>query len=204
MARVIKKHVTLGQTFGNWTVISEDVRRTANSSVLVHVKCTCGSEKHAQLSHLRAGQSKSCEACGSRRRVETLGMFLADTRAKRQLRNRINVMISRCTNPKHKEYSYYGGRGIEFRFASVKDCAEYLLRLFPLENYDGLEIDRIDNDRHYEWGNLRLCDKATNMRNTRRSRRWESPFSETHTWRLLRKGLTPQEIIDRAKHMEVT
>lgn len=206
MVRIARKYVTLGQTFGAWTVASDDVRRTSNNSTLVLVRCSCGVEKYAQLSHLRHGMSNSCEACGSKRRVKTLDQFLADTPAKKQLRNRINVAYQRCTNPKHKEYSYYGGRGIEFRFDSVKDFAEYILRVYPLDSYTGWELDRTENNGHYERGNIRLATKSTNMMNRRSSklsmelRAWlraGDSYSRTQIGRLLDTGMSSEAIMQR-------
>jgi hypothetical protein len=70
---------------------------------------------------------------------------------------------SRCSNPSNPMYPRYGGRGIEFRFASVEEYVRYVISLEGacLEK----EIDRIDNDGHYEKGNLRWIDRAAQNRN---------------------------------------
>lgn len=70
----------------------------------------------------------------------------------------------RCQNPKSKRYKDYGGRGIEFRFANFEEFyAELGDKLF--ENYT---LDRIDNSKHYEIGNVRwvLSDEQTRNRRT--------------------------------------
>lgn len=64
----------------------------------------------------------------------------------------------RCTNPNGPDYVRYGGRGIEFRFSSFE---EFLDALKTEDNPTGLRpspeltLDRIDNDGHYEIGNVR-------------------------------------------------
>jgi hypothetical protein len=74
----------------------------------------------------------------------------------------------RCTNPNHVSYKNYGGRGIEFRFESFKEFIEEIgLRPSP-----ELTLDRIDNDGHYEAGNVRWATRLEQNSN----RRVKAPF----------------------------
>jgi hypothetical protein len=69
----------------------------------------------------------------------------------------------RCRDPKHENYPYYGGRGIEFRF----DCYE----AFHAELGDrpkGMTIDRMDVNGHYERGNVRWATAVEQRRNRRK------------------------------------
>ena len=68
----------------------------------------------------------------------------------------------RCTNPKHKSYKDYGGRGIQFKFTSLKEFKE-VLGDRPL----GYTLDRINNDGHYEKGNVRWATRSTQSQNRR-------------------------------------
>jgi integrase len=62
-----------------------------------------------------------------------------------------NNALQRCTNPKVVSYHRYGGRGIEFRFKSLED-----FRAAVGPRPDGVcRLDRINNDGHYEPGNVR-------------------------------------------------
>lgn len=65
--------------------------------------------------------------------------------------NSYTLAKSRCNNPNNKKYPRYGGRGIEFRFNSFEEfLTEVGLKPTPKHT-----IDRIDNDGHYEIGNVK-------------------------------------------------
>lgn len=80
-------------------------------------------------------------------------------------------MVARCTNPSNKDYSNYGGRGI-----LVHPPWKQSLPLFRqwmnenLGNRPSLShtLDRIDNDGHYEPGNLRWATKSQQNTNQRK------------------------------------
>ena len=82
-------------------------------------------------------------------------------------------MRKRCYNPNHINYKNYGARGItmssEFK-NSFETWLEYISSLdgFAELHKNNLEIDRIDNNKGYERGNLRIVDRATNSNNTRK------------------------------------
>lgn len=69
----------------------------------------------------------------------------------------------RCCNPKNPAYHRYGGRGIEFRFGSF---AEFFAALGERPS-DGHSVERVNNDGHYESGNVVWADDATQYRNMR-------------------------------------
>jgi hypothetical protein len=71
---------------------------------------------------------------------------------------------SRCTNPNHKRYSDWGGRGIEFRFESF---ADFYMELGPRP--EGYTLDRINNEGHYETGNVRWATRTQQQHNRRRN-----------------------------------
>jgi len=69
----------------------------------------------------------------------------------------------RCNNPNAPRYEDYGGRGIEFRFKSIVELFNYLG-----DRPEGLTLDRIDNDGHYEIGNVRWATYSEQNRNQRK------------------------------------
>jgi hypothetical protein len=69
----------------------------------------------------------------------------------------------RCTNPKHRLWKWYGGRGIEFLFTSFVEFINHL----GLKPSPELELDRIKTDGPYEIGNVRWSTRTVNNINTR-------------------------------------
>lgn len=73
----------------------------------------------------------------------------------------------RCRNPKNISYPRYGGRGIEFRFGSFEEWFNEL-GLRPDSDMNRMKyrwsVDRIDNDGHYEPGNVRWATTGTQHR----------------------------------------
>jgi hypothetical protein len=75
-------------------------------------------------------------------------------------------MRQRCNNPKCPGYKTYGQRGIKCKFKNADEFVDYMTSTFK-QHPKGLEIDRINNDGHYEPGNLRLVTKSINLSNRR-------------------------------------
>lgn len=78
-----------------------------------------------------------------------------------------NGMFRRCNNPKFKQYKDYGGRGIKIKFNSFEDFYNYIIEELKADPR-GLTIDRINNDGHYEPGNIRFITRAENNKNRNR------------------------------------
>lgn len=82
------------------------------------------------------------------------------------LRCIFNAINRRCNNVKAKDYARYGGRGIKNKFTSDEfiDYVSNILQIDPR----GLQIDRIDNNGHYEKGNIRFVTAKVNCNNRKR------------------------------------
>lgn len=103
----------------------------------------------------------------------------------------------RCTSPTHPAYASYGGRGITFHAAWLDDPAAFIAHVGPRPSPKH-EIDRIDNDRGYEPGNVRWATRKENDRN-RRSNRMLTCWGATRTlveW-CERLGLRPDTVSKR-------
>lgn len=71
---------------------------------------------------------------------------------------------SRCCNPNNKYYKNYGGRGIKFLFKSAE---EVLQDIGPRPDRKR-HFDRINNDGHYEKGNVRWATYSESHLNKRK------------------------------------
>jgi hypothetical protein len=95
--------------------------------------------------------------------------YIAEARA-------LNAMQQRCENPKHKHFSYYGGRGIMIheryrgRGKVERLVADIGPKPSPLHT-----IDRIENSKGYEPGNLRWATRKEQAANTRPKRNGLTP-----------------------------
>lgn len=116
--------------------------------------------------------------------------------------------VARCTNPDHRQYRYYGGRGITY-------CERWLV----FENYladiglrpTGMTLDRKDNNLGYNpdncrWAtrkqqtnNRRATLKITYQGETRTLPEWEALTGISY-WTLkarLRAGYSPRDILTK-------
>lgn len=71
----------------------------------------------------------------------------------------------RCTKLTHKQFNDYGGRGIKFLFSSF---GEFKNSLGPKPQDQYYAIDRIDNEGHYECGNIKWSTRKENNSNKRK------------------------------------
>lgn len=119
-----------------------------------------------------------------------------------KVNNTYGKMLARCYNPKNKNYEGYGGRGISVypEWVTNRDAfAEYIM---ALENFGvvGYSLDRIDNDKGYEPGNLRYATRFEQSNNTRRNRIVTYEGVEYTLAEFCRKvGLGQNFVIDRLK-----
>lgn len=107
--------------------------------------------------------------------IKTLGRdrFLAINRSRIQGPERLHNFPEyfiykaaryRCISPKSSDWLNYGGRGVQFQFQSFWEFYNHIgPRPFP-----ELTLERIDNDRHYEIGNVRWATRKEQAANSRR------------------------------------
>jgi hypothetical protein len=78
-------------------------------------------------------------------------------------------MISRCIDPHHKLYPYYGGRGIRVCERWINSFPAFLVDMGAKPSPD-LSIDRVNNDGPYEPGNCRWATRSQQINNRRTAR----------------------------------
>lgn len=166
----------VGKTFERLSVVKDSGKRGSNGSILWECDCSCG--KRGQLvrgSDLTSGQIKSC-GCYSTdvlKQVSTTHGLSRYNGKKTKLFMAWDAMKRRCTNPLHKNYKDYGGRGITV-------CEEWMNSFQAFHDWsmangfaDDLSIDRIDNDKGYSPTNCRWVDAKTQIRNRRNTVTYE-------------------------------
>jgi len=73
---------------------------------------------------------------------------------------------SRCYKETHKEYKRYGGRGITIQNSWLSNSKGFCNYVMSLPDFDlKYSLDRIDNNKGYEEGNLRWASDAQQTRN---------------------------------------
>lgn len=145
-----KKIDITGERYGRLTVLKLEPSKKYLS--MWRCRCDCGNEITAYLGNLRRGTTQSC-GCLQRERTSKANILHGDTDS--SLYRRYKHILYRCYNPKCKDYSNYGGRGI-------KICNEWLdnykaFREWSLQNgyKEELTIDRKDVNGDYEPNNCR-------------------------------------------------
>lgn len=180
----------VGDRFGKLTVTGHVVgkRGTLVADRPIVVQCDCGVPEYgATVSNLRSGKTKCCMLCGIKNAVATRKAYvryrevIADDDVRNSLLQRINGIWRRCYHQNSDSYRMYGARGIrcwwfdQYGVGAVRKIDKAVWRrkmleyLVTLPGYDvrGHEIDRIDNDKGYEPGNLRFVPRAQNLGNKR-------------------------------------
>ena len=155
------------QSFGTLSVVQGSLAREGRYRTLVVACSACQSTMKVQADNLLSGKTKSCRCQRNRKyggdpRAETLG-------------ERCDAMVQRCRRDTHVSSPRYKGRGILCLFPSREGFIRWALATWPDSDFKGLDFDRVDNNGHYEPGNLRLVSRSVNLKN----KGYDAPVSTT-------------------------
>lgn len=167
------RKIYVGLQFGRLIVI-EDLG-CVNREHLVKATCACGILKTFNLKNLQKGLTRSC---GCLRRATTSARRLAHGHTHKHGVHAASSeytawqgMKQRCLNPgSAADARNYRDRGITV-CREWADSFETFLRHVGRKPSPELTLDRIDNDRGYEPGNVRWASRSEQARNQRRSAR---------------------------------
>ncbi len=139
-----------GLKFGRLTVIKLDGRDKSQSAMWL-CQCDCGQNTRVCGADLRRGNTRSCKHHNDSHTGKALTHGESVNKIRSPEFQSYCSAKARCTNPRKRNWRYYGGRGIEFRFSNFSEFLDEVGRR-PSPQHS---IDRIDNQGHYERGNVR-------------------------------------------------
>lgn len=149
-------NISEGTKFGLLTVIGEGQKITLPSGQtnrMIKCVCDCGKISEIRLLHLVRSRITNC-GCNKAERGD----------AGTPLHNIWRGMINRATNPNHINANRYFERGITF-FDKWKKFREFKKWAECNGFVEGLQIDRIDNDKGYYPDNCRFVTNVVNANN---------------------------------------
>lgn len=156
-----------GQRFGCLTVIRP--AETRNRQRYWECVCDCGTLKTVQGRKLRDGLIKSCGCMKA--------LFEREARTKHggchtRLYEVWKSIKQRTCNPANKNYSRYGGRGINLCKEWSENYAAFRDWALASGYREGLSIDRIDNDGDYTPHNCRWVTMKVQAKNRHTSNKY--------------------------------
>lgn len=200
-----------GQRFGRLIIIREIEEQPPFRIILC--RCDCGVEIPVRLNSLRTGNTTSC---GCFRKEVVSAKNLTHGMSQTSIYQTWKGMIKRCENPNDSVYRYYGGRGIKV-CTRWRESFDAFLKDVGIPPENQTSIDRIDNERGYEPGNVRWVNRMMQPRNRRSNRNitidgmthclsewceiYDAPYA-TVGRRIREHGMTPIEALTTPFHRD--
>lgn len=158
-----------GQRFGRLIALRHSGRwqRRGKKEWFWLCRCACGKQVRLQTSRLTTGSTNSCGCLkieSNKFHSVTHGMtgspeWLAWMRIK-----------ARCYNKNHDKYRYYGQRGIKVAASFRKSFTAFYKEIGSRPSVRH-SVERVDNSRGYEPGNVKWATMSEQRRNRRDSLR---------------------------------
>lgn len=152
----LKKALCTGNKYGKLRVI-EPVESDRHGKQRWLCICDCGVECVKTTSGLRLGKMQSC-GCH---------IYLKHGKSNTKTYSVWEAMKQRCYNTNHKQYEYYGGRGITI----CPQWLDFTVFLADMGEYPpDMVIDRIDPNGNYNKENCRWTTRSESSYNTRKQK----------------------------------
>lgn len=196
-----------GQKFSRLTAIEPTMERR-NGRIMWRFMCECGNEILAQGSSVALGNTRSC---GCLKLEAITALKLSHGKCHTRLYRIWCRIKQRCLNDKCSDYGYYGGKGITI-------CARWAdsFAAFAEDVGDSghLTLDRINNEKGYEPGNVRWATRKQQSDNSRKPK-WveidgrrlnysdwarELGMRECSITMRIKRGMTPEQAVTTPKH----
>ena len=158
MGRISQRQIK-GNIYGQWTVISNELKRYTNRAIYYNVVCNCGRKGWRSASLLENGRTKACKSCCKTANNENTFIISYLNKVKRR---------SKISNFEFDIDAKY----IEnLLIVQNRKCAlsglDIYLRPNYIRNEQTASLDRIDNTKGYIKGNVQWLHKdINNMKHT--------------------------------------
>lgn len=168
----MKKEV-IGLKFGRLTPIEYDHMeiRGVNNSRFHFYKCICdcGNEKVVNKNYLLTGDTKSC-GCLYIKKAKTMNKKYRNSGHRKEYNAWLDAK-RRCYDKNNSQYCNYGGRGVKMSEDWTNDFDAFFDEIgkAPTPKH---QLDRINNDKGYESGNVRWVTPSENLINRRKKEHW--------------------------------
>lgn len=156
----------IGNSYGRLVAVSR-LKNYKYKATYYFCICSCGGHNIISTSHLRSGATKSC---GCLRDESTIRRNIENSTHKLSYSPIYRLWIninSRCYNKKDNNYHNYGGRGISVCREWRDNRASFFKWAIENGYIEGLQIDRIKNNKGYYPKNCRFVTNKVNSRNKR-------------------------------------
>lgn len=159
-----------------------DAGKDKHGSRLWECLCACGATVFKTSNVLKAGQQSCSATCGvgdANRGRTKHGQATREHGMTKEYRAWVGIK-QRCTDPTHKAWHRYGGRGITMCQEWIESFEKFYAHVGdpPTEAHT---IDRMDNERGYEPGNVRWATRKEQA-NNRSSNTWVEYDGKRMTW----------------------
>lgn len=155
----------VGQKFGQWTVISDDIKVDSQRALCWLCRCNCGTVNWKKSSSLMNGKSKGCSKCRSKKFITEQGEINISTFMISKYKQIVESLKTRkkagnlpCTITAEDLQRLYN----KSHYCSLSGLDISIDRKLPM-NHQNFSVDRIDSNKGYEVDNIQLVDKRINL-----------------------------------------
>ena len=164
-----------GKKFGRLMAL-EPTEKRKHGCIIWICLCDCGNLIEVRSDELKFKHKKSCGCLrGERARKrgkESINYKHGDSivKTRKKLYRIWQAIKTRCLNPNHITYYYYGNRNIKICNEWKNDYLAFKTWALSHGYIEGLTIDRINNNGNYEPNNCRWITKSENTRKSCKER----------------------------------
>lgn len=150
----------VGKTIGIYNILDICDHCTNDRHKLYYVECIfCGWKGNMRTNDVK--YATKCTHIDKHGNYKTFNSFQWSNK---RLGNIFNGMKVRCYNPNHKNYRWYGAKGIRICNEWIKNPQEFEVWAFANGYKDNLTIDRIDESKSYSPDNCRWINLGENSK----------------------------------------